>query len=189
MLRLVDRRGTVIFETHATSLDNEGGLASGWFDVDLSPAGEAQARALGERRRHDDLAAIYCSDLTRAVRTAEIAFADRGLRIVRDARLRECDYGTLTRRPAASLDPREHWIDTPFPGGESLRQVAARVDAWLRDVRRAHARDGETVLVIGHRAPFYALEHLLRGVPLHDAVVAPWTWQPGWRYELRTEQA
>jgi broad specificity phosphatase PhoE len=172
---------TVIYETHATSHDNEAGLASGWFDVDLSPAGEEQARALGARRHGDDLAAVHCSDLRRAFRTAEIAFGGRGLPIVRDARLRECDYGELTRQPAAGLDPREQWIDAPFPGGESLVQVVARVERWLREAQAAHA--GATILVIGHRATFYAFEHLLRGVPLRDAVIAPWTWQPGWVYE------
>jgi broad specificity phosphatase PhoE len=170
----------VIFETHATSHDNEAGLASGWCDVDLSPAGESQARALGERRRGDDLAAVYCSDLRRAFRTAEIAFGDRRLPIVQDRRLRECDYGELTRQPGSMLDPRERWIATPFPGGESLTQVVARVDAWLREAQSAHA--GATILVIGHRATFYAFEHLLRGVPLRDAVTAPWAWQPGWLY-------
>ena len=35
-----------VFETHATSLDNDAGLASGWFDVALSVTGEAQAREL-----------------------------------------------------------------------------------------------------------------------------------------------
>jgi broad specificity phosphatase PhoE len=173
---------TIVLETHATSLDNEAGLASGWYDVDLSPAGEAQARALGERRRDDALAAIYCSDLIRAVRTAEMAFGDRRLPIVQDRRLRECDYGRLTRQPGPALDPRERYIDTPFPGGESLAQAVARVDDWLGDVRAAHA--GGTILVIGHRATFYAFEHLLAGVPLQEAVTAPWAWQPGWTYEV-----
>ena len=171
----------LIFETHATSLDNERGLASGWFDVDLSPAGEAEARSLGERRRLETLAAVYCSDLRRAWRTAEIAFAGRALPIVRDARLRECDYGRLTRQPAGALDPRDQWLDTPFPGGESLAQAVARVESWLADARVSSA--GATVIVIGHRATHYAFEHLLRGVPLRDAVVAPWSWQPGWTYQ------
>jgi hypothetical protein len=35
----------VLFETHATSIDNEAGLASGSFDVALSSVGEEQARA------------------------------------------------------------------------------------------------------------------------------------------------
>jgi bisphosphoglycerate-dependent phosphoglycerate mutase len=40
----------LVFETHATSVDNEAGLASGWFDAALSAKGEAQARSLGARR-------------------------------------------------------------------------------------------------------------------------------------------
>lgn len=170
----------LIFETHATSLDNEAGLASGWFDVGLSAAGERQARELGERRRHDDLACVYCSDLSRAVRTAEIAFGDR-VPIARDARLRECDYGALTRHRTADIEPRRatHILE-PFPGGESYQQCVARVSAWLTDAKTAHP--DRTILVVGHRATLYALDHLLRGLPLEQAIGAPWAWRPGWTY-------
>jgi broad specificity phosphatase PhoE len=171
----------VVFETHATSLDNEAGLASGWFDVDLSPVGERQARELGERRRRDDIAAVYCSDLMRAVRTAEIAFGERGIPIIQDARLRECDYGALTRHPATEIESRRaSHIAVPFPGGESYEQCVARLSSWLADASAAQV--GRTVVVIGHRATFYALEHLLRDVPLEQAVSAPWSWRPGWIY-------
>jgi 2,3-bisphosphoglycerate-dependent phosphoglycerate mutase len=173
----------IVFETHATSLDNEAGLASGWFDVGLSPAGERQARELGDRRRQGDLACVYCSDLARAVHTAEIAFGDRGpdLPIVRDARLRECDYGTLTRHPAAEIEARRAGhITQPFPGGESYADCVARASAWLADARTAFA--GRTIAVIGHRATFYAFESLLNGVPLEQAIAAPWSWRAGWIY-------
>lgn len=177
---------TLVFETHATSLDNEAGLASGWFDVALSAAGEEQARALGARRRDDHLAAIFCSDLSRSFRTAEIAFGERPVSTVPDARLRECDYGDLMRRPASEIDQRRvrHLVD-PFPNGESYQQVADRVSGWLREVTRQF--DAGTVLVIGHRATFYAFEHLLNGSTLHDAVTAPWTWRPGWTYSSRPQ--
>jgi broad specificity phosphatase PhoE len=171
----------IVFETHATSLDNEAGLASGWFDVDLSAVGEEQARQLGARRRADDLSAVFCSDLTRSVRTAEIAFAERALRIVPDARLRECDYGAMTRHAVSEIEQRrERHLVTPFPDGESYGQVVDRVSSWLSEVGRAFG--GRTVLVIGHRATFCALEHLIAGVPLGDAVSAKWRWQPGWTY-------
>jgi broad specificity phosphatase PhoE len=171
----------VLFETHATSVDNAAGLASGWFDVGLSATGEEQARSLGARRRDDDLAVVFCSDLVRSFRTAEIAFRDRPLPIVRDARLRECSYGALTRHPALEIDARRAaHIATPFPDGESYQHVVDRVSAWITEAASDCA--GQTVLVIGHRATFYALEHLVRGVPLHEAVVAPWQWQPGWTY-------
>jgi probable phosphoglycerate mutase len=171
----------IVFESHATSLDNEAGLASGWFDVALSPTGEDQARQLGTRRRSDELTAVFCSDLIRAVRTAELAFADRDLPIVQDARLRECDYGALTRHPASDIEERRsRHVATPFPNGESYEQVVTRVSAWLAEARATFA--GRTVLVIGHRATFYALEHLLRDIPLRDAVSSRWQWQPGWTY-------
>jgi broad specificity phosphatase PhoE len=173
----------LVFETHATSLDNEVGLASGWFDAPLSTTGEAQARTLGARRRHDHLAVVFCSDLSRSFRTAEIAFGDRSIPIVRDARLRECDYGDLTRQPRSEVDQQRarHLVD-PFPNGESYQQVMDRVSGWLNEAR--HHTDAGAVLIIGHRATYYALEHLLNGVTLHEAVTSPWTWQPGWTYHL-----
>ncbi len=110
----------LVFETHATSLDNEVGLASGWFDVALSAAGEEQARTLGARRRADHLAAVFCSDLSRSFRTAEIAFGDCSLPIVRDARLRECDYGDLTRHPMSAIEQRRRLqLVDPFPNGKA----------------------------------------------------------------------
>jgi 2,3-bisphosphoglycerate-dependent phosphoglycerate mutase len=171
----------VVFESHAASLHNEAGPASGWFDVALSTKDEEQALMLGARRRDDDLAAVFCSDLTRAFRTAEIAFGDRPLSIVRDARLRECDYGTLTRHSTLEIEQRRvlH-VATPFPSGESYQQVVGRVSAWLTELTTTFA--GRTVLVIGHRATFYALEHLLRHAPLREAITSTWHWQPGWPY-------
>ena len=176
----------LVFETHATSLDNEAGLASGWSDVALSATGEEQARMLGARRRNDHLAVVFCSDLTRSFRTAEIAFGARSISIVRDARLRECDYGDLTRRPTPEIERRRllH-LEQPFPNGESYQQVVERVSAWLRETV-ARECDAGTVLMIGHRATFYAVEHLLNRVTLHDAVTSPWRWQPGWTYTLRS---
>jgi broad specificity phosphatase PhoE len=178
-----DPRPRLVFETHATSLDNETGLASGWFDVALSPIGEEQARMLGARRRDEHLAAVFCSDLSRSFRTAEIAFGDRSLPIIRDARLRECNYGDLTRRATSEIEQRrlQHLVD-PFPNGESYQQVVDRVSAWLSEAMRDI--DAGTVLVIGHRATFYALEHLLNRVTLQEAMTSPWIWQPGWTYRL-----
>jgi broad specificity phosphatase PhoE len=80
---------TIVFETHATSIDNEAGIASGHHDADLSALGVRQARELGARHAGRDLAAVWCSDLRRSYRTAEIAFGRRDVPIVRDRRLRE----------------------------------------------------------------------------------------------------
>lgn len=128
------------FETHATSLDNEAGLASGWHDVALSARGEEQARALGLRYRNVPLAAVYTSDLERAWRTAELAFGPAG-KPRRDPRLRECDYGALTRRPSAEIDAeRLARIDEPFPGGESYREATGRIRSWLDEAVSRHSQ-------------------------------------------------
>jgi broad specificity phosphatase PhoE len=171
---------TLLFETHATSLDNEAGLASGWFDVDLSPRGEREAVELGARHPGHDLTVVYVSDLWRSWKTAQLAFGSR-VPVVRDVRLRECDYGRLTRRPQSEVAPlKPRHVSVPFPGGESYRDVADRVRGCLEELL---AENEGTVLIIGHRATHASLEHLLRGVPLEEAVAAPWAWQPGWRYE------
>ena len=168
------------FETHSTSVDNERGVASGHLDVPLSETGRAQAAELGPRYEH--LAALYTSDLRRAIETAEIAFAARQVAKVQDPRLRECDYGSWSGCPLKRLEAaRAEFVDKPFPdGGESFRDVVRRIENFLGDL----SRNQEPVLIIGHRAPWYALEHLVRGRDLVEVVTARWSWQPGWQYEL-----
>lgn len=174
---------TITFESHGTTLDNEAGLSSGHFDVELSALGKKQARELGERRSDEQFDAIFCSDLRRSYETAEIAFASRNIPITKDARLRECDYGDFTRHPSSEIESEKgSRITVPFPGGESYEQCAARMKSFLDDLRGRY--DGKRILVIGHRATQYGLEHWLNGVPLNTAVTAPWHWQPGWTYEL-----
>jgi alpha-ribazole phosphatase/probable phosphoglycerate mutase len=190
----------LIFETHATSEDNEHAIATGWLPGALSAVGRAQARQLGERHREDRLAAVFSSDLRRAVDTAELAFAGSGSPLERplprgedlsalkrplrtDWRLRECNYGRLNGMPVAQLDrERPRRIDTPFPDGESYRQVVHRVATFLDDLLDEWS--GTQVLLIGHAATKWALQHLIDGVPLESLVLAPFAWQPGWRFRL-----
>jgi len=90
---------TIIFESHATTFDNENHVSSGHNDVALSTLGVEQAKELGERRRGERFDAIFCSDLERSYMTGEIAFGETGVPIIRDARLREVDYGDMTQKP------------------------------------------------------------------------------------------
>jgi 2,3-bisphosphoglycerate-dependent phosphoglycerate mutase len=176
----------VVFETHSTSVDNERGIATGWNDGALSETGRAQARQLGDRRREDGIAIVFTSDLGRAVETAEIAFAGSSLPVVQDRRLRECNYGTLNGMPRAQLDAeRRLRVDEPYPDGESWRQAVERVAGFLHELPRAH--EGQRVLVIGHVATRWALDHCAGGVPLDTLVDAPFEWQEGWEYTLHTD--
>jgi len=173
----------IVFETHSISVDNERGIATGWLDGALSERGRESARKLGERRRDDGISAVFTSDLGRAVETAEIAFADTAVPIHRDWRLRECNYGELNGMPSAQLEAeRSRRIDEPYPGGESYRQVVDRVRSFLDDLSPAY--DEKRIVLIGHSATRWALDHLLTGTPLEE-LVGPFDWQEGWTYALR----
>jgi 2,3-bisphosphoglycerate-dependent phosphoglycerate mutase len=174
----------IVFETHSISVDNERGVATGWLDGELSERGREAARRLGERHREDGIAAVFASDLGRAVETAEIAFRDSGIPIHFDARLRECNYGELNGAAVSRIDSeRARRIDEPYPGGESYRDCVSRVRDFVDDLPSAY--DGKRVLVIGHSATRWALDHLLAGKPLEELVGGPFAWQEGWEYLVR----
>lgn len=172
----------IIFESHSTSLDNEKDLASGWNDVELSELGRQQAADLGRRRGVEQFEVIFCSDMQRSYMTAEIAFGKK-FPVLQDTRLRECDYGELTQHPAAEVKAqRTQRISSPYPGGESYEQAAARMKSFLTDLFNQY--DGKRILIIGHRATQYGLEYWIQRTPLSQVVTTPWKWQPGWGYEL-----
>lgn len=167
----------LVYETHSVTTDNESGHATGWLPGELSEAGRAQAVELGARRR--DVDAVFSSDLGRALETVAIAFGESETPVFYDWRLRECDYGALNGAPHEDLEVAKH-VDVPYPGGESYRDVVARVASFLDDLRRGWG--GKRVVVVSHAAPRWALQHLLEGVPLEQLVGAPFDWQPGWEF-------
>lgn len=174
----------IIFETHGTTLDNEAHLSSGHFDVELSELGKIQAKELGDRYKDDMPDVIFCSDLARAYQTATYgAFGQNTKLIYVDWRLRECDYGDLTRHPSSEVEVvKIDHIEEPFPSGQSYQQCADNMKSFLIDLLRDF--DGKTVMIIGHRATQFGLDHWIDGVSLEELVQAKFKWQPGWTYNL-----
>jgi 2,3-bisphosphoglycerate-dependent phosphoglycerate mutase len=173
----------IVFETHSTTVDNETGRATGWLPGQLSAAGRGQAAELGERRRADRIAAVFCSDLGRAVETAMIAFEGSGIPVLYDWRLRECDYGARNGMPAAELHAhRTEHLEVPYPGGESWRQATDRVGRFAADLPLRWA--GRRVVVIGHVATRWGLDRFIGGAGLAELDAADFGWRPGWEYRL-----
>ncbi|GAA0576937.1 histidine phosphatase family protein [Kribbella sandramycini] len=169
----------LIYETHATTLDNESGHATGWLPGELSERGRREAVELGERRRGVDV--VFSSDLRRAVQTVELARL--GVPHLQDWRLRECDYGELNGAPVDALGVRAERVRTGYPGGQSYGGIVELMRSFLDDVRRGY--DGRVVLVVAHSAQRWALQHLVGGgAPLAEVIAAPFGWRPGWEYEL-----
>ena len=146
----------------------------GQLDVPLSRVGHAQARAAAHRLAREDFSAIYSSDLSRALHTAEAAALRLKLPIGRQAALRERHYGvlqTLTyaeferRHPAAHarFQAREEAFALPG-GGESLRQFADRVNRCIDAIVAAHP--GGQVLVVTHGGVLDVLHRRASGKPL-----------------------
>ncbi len=174
----------IVFEAHATSLDNEANLCSGWNDVGLSDKGKKEAAELGGRYDLSELDAIYCPDLQRAINTAQIAFPviDSG-KLFLDWRLRECDYGDMTLLPKHEIEAeKSRRIHLPFPNGESYEQALERVKSFVDDLKKT---EHKRVLIIGSRATHYGLDHWINGKSIEDCVREPMIWQPGWTYELQ----
>ena len=172
----------IYFEVHAETYHNTAGLASGHYDVALTEQGREHARTVLRARyagQHLDI--VFTSDTQRVYDTACLLCAGRPVPIVQDARLRECDYGAFEGRPRTEMErARPAAIDVPFPGGESYAQVAVRMRSFLEQL--AAERDGQQVLLVGHAATLWMLEHWLRARPLTE-VVGIFPERP-WRFTL-----
>ncbi len=143
---------------------------SGALGVDLSEEGRLQAELLGERLRRASIHAIYSSDLSRAVETAEIVGSRCGLTPSILDGLREIDHGHwegLTRAEVEARFPGEYeaWEEDPFTyapeGGETGVAVLARSLPALRTIVTAHP--AQNVVIVSHKATIRLLLSSLLG--------------------------
>lgn len=179
---------TVTYFVHGTTTDNEQKLASGWLPGELSSAGREQIKKLGEQVAGTKFDAVFCSDLQRAIDSAELAFGGK-YKIIQDDRLRECDYGEINGKSKDTKDEMmEDCVDDPFPGGESYRDVEARLESFCDFLKENY--DGKHVAIVAHEAPQLALEVLLKDKSWDQALAENWRhtgqWQPGWEYTINT---
>lgn len=171
----------IIFEAHGTTYDNEDHKASGWNDVPLSPLGMKQSGEMGDRYKDDHFDAVFTSDLQRAEMSALIGFVNKDWPILVDKRLRECNYGDLTQHPSGQVDSeKRNRISKPFPNGESYEQAGERVKNFLQELLINY--DDKRVMIIGHRATQFGIEHWVNGVSYQVLTTTPFKWQPGWNY-------
>lgn len=149
---------------HGQSQWNLENRFTGWVDVELTDKGREEARLAGQALRRTGIVftKAYTSDLVRAQKTLEIIIECLGcaeLPVVRDAALNERHYGDLQGLDKAETarqygDEQVHiWrrsYDVKPPGGESLKDTAARTLPYFDRHIAADLRRGDTVLVSAH---------------------------------------
>ncbi len=166
----------LILLRHGQSQWNLENRFTGWVDVPLSPRGEAEARAAGEKLRGRTIDKLYISVLQRAIDTATLALGTAGIGALpteRDAALNERMYGDLQGLNKAETIKRwgdeqvKLWrrsYDVRPPGGESLADTAARVLPYWESKILPDLRAGKNVLVVAHGNSLRALVMHLDGL-------------------------
>ena len=164
-------KNVLVLVRHGESEWNRLNMFTGWQDVDLTEEGVAEAHRAGAMLKaegaHLDMA--FTSLLKRAQNTLKIILSELGqddLPIVYDAALNERHYGDLVG--LNKDEARQRWgeeqvhlwqrsYDIAPPGGESLKDTAARALPFYAKRITPELQAGKSVIVVGHGNTLRAL--------------------------------
>jgi broad specificity phosphatase PhoE len=165
--------GQLFIVRHGETVWNREGRIQGHTDVGLSDRGIEQAAQLARRLGAVRFDAAYASDLCRASETAAVILQGREVPLYPTPRLREYHKGAfegLTDAELRSRFPFEYPsyiakdLDYAPDGGESTRDVSARMTGVISEIKERHL--GDSVLVVGHGGSLRAAMMALLGMPL-----------------------
>lgn len=150
----------------------------GQSDIPLNRRGIELAEKTAEGLRNVLFDAAFSSPLNRALTTARIVIGDRGIPVMTDDRLKEISFGAGegTYFGLAKEDPGHPMhsffcrpeLFTPMEGGETIAQVRARVEDFLRERILPLEGSCRNVLIAAHGALIRSLVNKLSGIPDRD---------------------
>jgi alpha-ribazole phosphatase/probable phosphoglycerate mutase len=159
---------------HGKTEGSEANRCKGHIDVPLSEKGIQQMKRLSAFIG-EEISAIYCSDLIRAVKSAEIIAKSYSLKPVVEKALRERNFGIWEGMSFDEIKdkyPEEFkaWASNPLKfsplHGESTIEVYKRAVKALDEILRNH--DGKNIAIVSHGGiNRIVLCHFL-GVPLEN---------------------
>jgi 2,3-bisphosphoglycerate-dependent phosphoglycerate mutase len=172
----------LVLVRHGESEWNLKNLFTGWKDVDLTQKGIAEARTAGRKLKAQGLSfdVAFTSVLIRAKRSLDLILEEMGqtrIPVFRDKALNERDYGDLSG--LNKDDARAKWgaeqvhiwrrsYDVAPPGGESLKDTAARVlPYYIQEILPAVLR-GQRILISAHGNSLRALVMVLERLSTDD---------------------
>jgi probable phosphoglycerate mutase len=161
---------------HGETAWNAQGRIQGHLDSPLNEEGMAQALLVGERLGAEPFEAFFCSDLGRALQTAQPVADRTGRQPMATARLRERALGVFQGLTGAECERaypdeyrRFHARDPGHAmpgGGESIRSLYERVSGVFEELARKHV--GARVLVVTHGGVLDALYRHVTRMPLEQ---------------------
>lgn len=162
----------VILARHGQTEWNDGARFQGHLDSPLTPVGVRQAKGLAHRLGMEKIAAVYSSDLGRAIRTAEFIAEELRQVVATDERLRERGLGVfqglskeeiIVRYPEESRRYYSREPDYVVPDGESARGRFALGFSCLNDLVVRHP--GTTIVVVTHGGLVQGMFRHVTGLP------------------------
>ena len=147
---------------HGESQWNLENRFTGWVDVPLSPRGENEAKQAGLKLKPYSIDLAYTSVLRRAIDTLNLALeaaVKKEIPIQQAPALNERHYGELqglNKEETAAKFGKEQVLlwrrsyDVAPPGGESLKDTAARTLPYYREVILKDLSQGKNVLIVAH---------------------------------------
>jgi 2,3-bisphosphoglycerate-dependent phosphoglycerate mutase len=174
----------LVLVRHGESEWNRKNLFTGWKDIGLTERGIAEARTAGRKLKAQGIRfdVSFTSALVRAQHSLELILEEmeqRTIPVFEDQALNERDYGDLSG--LNKDDARARWgaeqvhiwrrsYEVSPPGGESLRDTAARVLPYYIQEILPHVMRGERVLVSAHGNSLRALIMVLERLSTTDIV-------------------
>lgn len=170
----------ITYFVHGTTTDNIEHKSTGWLPGELSQKGIDQSIALKEQTDINKFDIVFCSDLKRAIDSANYTFIGTK-EIIQDKRLRECNYGDLNGRDSILVKYEEH-INEKFPNGECMIDVENRIKDFCNYLIENY--NGKHIAIVAHKAPQLAFQVLTQNKSWEEAIEQDWrktkSWQPGW---------
>ena len=152
----------LVLVRHGESQWNLENRFTGWVDVPLTDTGRREAARAGTVLQGTRFDIAYSSVLQRANETLDIILrelAQSDLPVVKDQALNERHYGelqglnkgeTAEKYGAEQVHIWRRSYDVPPPGGESLKDTAARTLPYYDRVIAPQIAAGKNVLVVAH---------------------------------------
>jgi len=154
---------TILFVRHGQTATTGKALPGRAPGLHLAPAGRDQANAVAARiGALPRIDAVYCSPLERTRETAAPIAKQRGLKVVVERGLLECDFGEWTGAELKDLFKKPEWGTVQrypsafrFPGGESFVEMSARICGAAVKLRERHP--GGVIVAVSHADPIKAV--------------------------------